>query len=133
MNFTTGLIIGLLVGWLVEWIIDWLFWRRRQKQLAGRLAAAEDEIAELNVQLAELTGATCPAVVRDRYCLEAINGIGPVFAQRLDEAGVRSFADLVAQAPARLREIVEAKYWQAVDPESWIAEARQYAQSPGGV
>jgi predicted flap endonuclease-1-like 5' DNA nuclease len=56
-----------------------------------------------------------------------INGIGPVFAKRLNEAGISSFAQLAATAPDRLREIVAAKDWQKIDPEAWIAEARQRA------
>lgn len=59
--------------------------------------------------------------------LQAIKGIGNVFARRLREAAVYSYADLAAQTPQRLAEIVQAKPWQRIEPEAWIAEARRLA------
>lgn len=56
--------------------------------------------------------------------LKVITGIGPVYEKRLKAAGVCTFATLVATAPERLLEIVNATPGLA-DTESWIAEARQ--------
>lgn len=61
-----------------------------------------------------------------------INGIGPVYEQRLFEAGIYTFAQLAAQSPARLRELVGAKSWQETETEAWIAEARQFIQDGHG-
>jgi predicted flap endonuclease-1-like 5' DNA nuclease len=61
-----------------------------------------------------------------------INGIGPVYQQRLFDAGIYTFAELAAQSPARLRELVGAKSWQETETETWIAEARQFTQAGGG-
>jgi predicted flap endonuclease-1-like 5' DNA nuclease len=61
-----------------------------------------------------------------------INGIGPVYEQRLFDAGIYTFADLAAQSPARLRELVGAKSWQETETEAWIAEARQFMQAGRG-
>ena len=61
-----------------------------------------------------------------------INGIGPVYQQRLFDAGIYTFAELAAQSPARLRELVGAKSWQETEAEAWIAEARQFMQAGGG-
>lgn len=58
--------------------------------------------------------------------LIVINGIGPVFAQRLQNAGVRTFADLAATSSERLLEIVRASPGLA-DPDSWRAQAAQLA------
>ena len=60
-----------------------------------------------------------------------INGIGPVYQQRLFDAGIYTFAALAAQSPARLRELVGAKSWQETDSEAWIAEARRFMQAGG--
>lgn len=58
--------------------------------------------------------------------LEAIHGIGPVYAGRLREAGIQTFADLATVSPDRVREIIgPTQYGQTVDAESWIAEALQ--------
>jgi predicted flap endonuclease-1-like 5' DNA nuclease len=57
-----------------------------------------------------------------------INGIGPVYQQRLFEAGVTTFDALAALSPERIRAIIKHERWQEIDPEAWIAEARQLAE-----
>jgi predicted flap endonuclease-1-like 5' DNA nuclease len=69
---------------------------------------------------------------RQRDQLIDINGIGPVYEQRLFDAGIYTFVDLAAQSPARLRELVGAKSWQETDTEAWIAEAQQFIQAGRG-
>ncbi len=59
--------------------------------------------------------------------LMAINGIGPMFAQRLKNAGITTFAQLAETPSERLLEIVRAKSWQVVDPEFWRRQAREFA------
>lgn len=61
--------------------------------------------------------------------LTEINGIGPTFARRLNEAGITSFGQLAELAPEQARAITHAAVWQA-DPADWIAEARQRMGSP---
>lgn len=56
--------------------------------------------------------------------LEIVVGIGPVFARRLQEAGVRTFADLAATSSERLLAIVRASPGLA-DPDSWREQAAQ--------
>ena len=128
MNFTMGLIIGLIVGWLVEWIIDWLFWRRRNGQLREKLAAAEAQIADLEAKLTAISSAPSRVIIKEKERLERIHGIGPVFTLRFNEAGIHTFADLAALTPERAREIIAPEDWQAIDPDLWIAQAKQFAQ-----
>lgn len=68
--------------------------------------------------------------VRPKDRLEEINGIGPVFARRLNEAGIYTFAELAELTPERVHEIVHTEEWQKIDPEAWIAGARKRAQVP---
>jgi predicted flap endonuclease-1-like 5' DNA nuclease len=70
--------------------------------------------------------------------LEEINGIGIVFAKRLNEAGIYTFAQLAEQTQERLHEIIKPESWQKIEPEKWMAEARELAakksgQTPPGV
>lgn len=58
--------------------------------------------------------------------LTLINGIGPTFAQRLNEAGVTTFAQLAALRPEQVRTMTQAAEWQG-DPEAWVEEARSRA------
>jgi len=56
-----------------------------------------------------------------------IAGIGPVFDQRLKDAGVRTFADLAARTPAEIAEIIK---WspERVERAEIIAQAQRLAQ-----
>jgi predicted flap endonuclease-1-like 5' DNA nuclease len=67
-----------------------------------------------------------------RDSLIDINGIGPVYERRLFDAGIYTFAELAAQSPEQLRELVGAKSWQDIDTEAWIAEARQFMENNPG-
>ncbi len=60
--------------------------------------------------------------------LTTINGIGPVYAQRLQEAGITTFAILATQEPAQVGKIVQIKAWQAASPAEWIAQAKELVQ-----
>jgi predicted flap endonuclease-1-like 5' DNA nuclease len=59
--------------------------------------------------------------------LEEITGIGPVFANRLRDAGIRTFHQLATLPPERIREIAQMQPWQG-DVESWIEQARERAR-----
>ena len=151
MNFWVGLIIGLILGWAIEWVIDWLFWRREEEaatvpaaasrtvdlELQGKLAALEAEKESLAARLQEALNREPQVIVQevvkevmlDRDRLQKIHGIGDVFTRRFNEAGVYTFAQLAALTPERAREIINPEEWQAIEPEQWIAEARQFAET----
>jgi predicted flap endonuclease-1-like 5' DNA nuclease len=57
-----------------------------------------------------------------------INGIGPVYEQRLLNAGVTSFEQLASMTEAQIRAIIRPEAWQNVDIPAWIAEAKVLAQ-----
>ena len=57
--------------------------------------------------------------------LDLIKGIGKVYAARLNEAGIYSFAALAEMTPERLAEIVQLREWQAGAPVEWIEQAKQ--------
>lgn len=59
--------------------------------------------------------------------LADIDGIGPVYAKRLNEAGIYSFTQLAELSAERVREIIKPEEWQKIEPEKWIAEAREQA------
>ena len=143
MNFWVGLVIGLILGWVIEWVIDWLFWRREEEaavpartidvDLQGKLAALEAEKESLAARLQEALNREPEVVVQEvikevmvkQDRLQKIHGIGDVFARRFNEAGIYSFAQLSALTPDRAHEIIDPEEWQAIEPEQWIAEAKQ--------
>lgn len=55
--------------------------------------------------------------------LTVIDGIGPTFAQRLNEAGILTYGQLANLEPDQVVEITHVANWQA-DPADWIRQAR---------
>jgi predicted flap endonuclease-1-like 5' DNA nuclease len=60
--------------------------------------------------------------------LQVINGIGPAYERRLNEAGIVTLADLAQQSPDNLRQITGIKSWHAADPQQWIDAAQTKLQ-----
>ncbi|MCE7986003.1 MAG: hypothetical protein DYG89_32905 [Caldilinea sp. CFX5] len=95
-----------------------------RSQLADALVAAKANLSDLQAKLAAQ-----PAVQTVQDQLEVIKGIGRVFAQKLNAAGIYTFADLAAQTPERLREIIgTARAGSMVQPADWIQQAGQLIQ-----
>ncbi|MCB0062113.1 MAG: DUF4332 domain-containing protein [Caldilineaceae bacterium] len=60
--------------------------------------------------------------------LEIIKGIGPIYAELLNAAGVTTFAQLAAQTPEQVHELIAVEEnSHMADVESWIAQAQQLA------
>jgi len=79
-------------------------------------------------RLAEETGtvdAIWNGVIPDD--LTRIKGIGKVFAQRLYDAGILTFADLAAKSVEELKAIIRPEGWQKLDLAAWIAQAQELA------
>jgi hypothetical protein len=53
--------------------------------------------------------------------LTQIDGIGPTFARRLEEAGITTYVQLAELSPEQAREITRVTVQS--DPADWIAEA----------
>ena len=54
--------------------------------------------------------------------LTEIKGIGPVFAERLRQAGITTFADVAKASADQLREVTQAT--SVANPDEWIEQAR---------
>jgi len=54
--------------------------------------------------------------------LTQINGIGPAYARRLNEAGITTYAQLSALTPEQVREMAQLGEWQG-EPGEWIEQA----------
>jgi predicted flap endonuclease-1-like 5' DNA nuclease len=135
MIFWLGLFAGLILGWVIEWVIDWRYWRSEyqtnvdeESRLRRELESARLEINRLQSQRTTVSESTAVAEPPSSDRLQQINGIGQVFAKRLNDAGIYTFAQLSELSIERLREIIQPQEWQAVDFASWIAQARTLAQ-----
>jgi len=61
--------------------------------------------------------------------LTVIKGIGRIYQWKLRDAGINTYQALAASTAERIRDILEVKRWQKVDPQSWIDQAKALAQS----
>jgi len=142
MIFWLGLFAGLIIGWVIEWIIDWRFWRQEQNisvdeesRLRRELEAARLEISRLQNQVSASSAPVASAPMNASISAPArsdhlpdVHGIGQVYAKRLNDAGVYTFAQLSELSVERLREIIQPQEWQSLDFASWITQARTFAQ-----
>ncbi len=103
--------------------------------LADLLRQRDDEIHSLRQQLSavdmQLDALREEAEVYQRTHpddLTVIKGIGPVYQWKLRDAGFNTHKQLAAADPDQLRRMLDVKTWQRVNVESWIEQARDWAQ-----
>jgi predicted flap endonuclease-1-like 5' DNA nuclease len=56
-----------------------------------------------------------------------IYGVGPVYEQRLLNAGITTFEQLGNMTPDEIVTVIKPASYQLIDPEAWIKEARELA------
>jgi predicted flap endonuclease-1-like 5' DNA nuclease len=98
-------------------------------RLQAQLDMARDREAAPLLHTTSAPEITTEGAAADR--LQLVNGIGNVFAQRFNDAGVYTFEQLAALGSERIVEIVQAKSWQKIDAASWIAQARELGANRG--
>ncbi|MGB0385695.1 MAG: DUF4342 domain-containing protein [Ardenticatenaceae bacterium] len=92
-----------------------------------RPESEEAPTSEVEVEV-EIEPAT-PAEEPEADQLEHIRGIGKVFAGRLRDAGIQTFAELAELTPERISEIVsEEKSVPISETQEWIDEARELSK-----
>ena len=60
--------------------------------------------------------------------LTVIKGIGAVYQWKLRDAGFNTYKQLAEADPDQMRRMLDVKNWQRVNVESWIDQARDWAQ-----
>ena len=108
-NFWIGFIVSTIA-------VAWLYWLWKRYREATPEPLIIDRVIKERLKIAQETR---PDAEPD--ALEEIRGIGPVFAKRLNEAGILTFTQLAESEPIELREIVGSTPW---DTAEWIEEAR---------
>lgn len=126
-----GFVGGLFFG-------EWLAQREEQKPVLERPAAAtEPTFRPANIPLPAEPPKTIPKSPQPAPQIElppsektaeddltTIKGIGPTFAKRLKEAGIKTFKQVAEADPERLRQITKIRDWQRPSAEEWIEEAQ---------
>jgi predicted flap endonuclease-1-like 5' DNA nuclease len=126
-------------GWAVtilslELLVLWLWLRRRSQISTSQVAREQTEILLPEIETATLETATpsetteggptkpVPAKVSEK--LERIEGIGPKVAGLLNEAGIRTYAQLAETDVGHLRQIMQANRLNFINPATWPEQAR---------
>lgn len=84
--------------------------------VAGLVGLLFDQVYEAEAEVEEV------ARESEADDLTTINGIGPTFARRLNEAGVFTFAQLASLTPEEVVTHTHVAEWQG-DPVNWINQA----------
>ena len=132
MNVVAMFVLGLLLGWLAEWAIDWVYWRGRIETITRENTDLRGQIALLEAKKnpPRLSAKNVPLIDRDgSHNFQAIKGVGPVFAKRLKDAGVRTFEELSRLKPRELEEILGDLYRRFFSKqETILAQAKEFAK-----
>ena len=132
MNVLAMFVLGLLFGWLAEWAIDWYYWRGRIRQIAHENTGLQDRIAALEARATPipLSAKKVPLIdAEGNHNFQAIKGVGPVFAKRLKDAGILTFAQLSNLKTKQLEEILGTLYKRFFSKqETILAQAREFAR-----
>jgi len=127
-NFLIGLLIGALVA-LIVW-----YWQKSTRAedgalaLLDRLKDAERKAREMGEGRVRGETATSTALSAGVFLsaddLQQVKGVGPVFAERLQSAGIATFAHLAALTAEKLAGILDIQEGRA---GNILAEAKQFA------
>jgi len=131
MNIIAVFILGVLIGWIVEWILDWFYWRGRIQKAANENTELKEHINSIEKKLSEniTPSVTTPLTNRKgKDNFQAINGIGPVFSKRLNEAGIQTFDQLSKLSTKDLEGILGTSFKRFFSEENTIAaQAKEFA------
>ena len=133
--FLTGFVLAAaLIGW-------WLWQRQQDEQpafapgrsrsapraRAPRREAPQGEVSRSEAPQDEAQRDETASDEAAADSLQEIRGIGDVYARRLREAGIRTFADLAALTPDEAHSLAEAR--PQADTADWIEQANELASS----
>jgi len=132
MNIIAIFILGVLIGWTIEWILDWFYWRGRINKATNENDELKERIISLEEEINKSPDPfiTTPLTNRSgRDNLQAINGIGPAFTKRLNEAGIHTFEQLSKLSSKDMERILGTLFKRFFSEDNTIiAQAKEYAK-----
>ncbi len=134
-------LFGRLVwfGWAatilsLELLVLWLWLRRRSENIAAPVTWEHPEILLPEIETAPPvkvapaaateSSRSKPAPQESAERLERIEGIGPKVASLLNQAGIRTFAQLAEAEVDRLSQILQENRLNFINPSTWPKQAR---------
>ncbi|MCP4359097.1 MAG: hypothetical protein GY796_13865 [Chloroflexi bacterium] len=102
-------------------VVETQFLRKKLIEADEKLETADSQIEALQEKL---TAVQDQMQYSGKNQLQIIRGIGPAYARRLNEAGVKTLSDLAEIDPEKIKEIIGLKPWQNVETADWVREAK---------
>jgi len=116
---------GLKLGFLVAVVVWWWLQNEDGESKSAKedriILTIDDEVPPIPKKAAPKPKAKPKAIEPDD--LTQVDGIGPKYALVLNEAGVKTFAQLASMDSDAVREIFRATGGRAPDPSGWIEQA----------
>jgi predicted flap endonuclease-1-like 5' DNA nuclease len=110
MRRLASLIIGLAAGSLFILLLYLILRPKGRKSVRLLIQSVQEDVGMV------------PEIPAENDNLEAIIGIGPAYARKLNEAGIQTYAGLAKTSPDRITEIIGPRA-RPSDVDSWIAQA----------
>ena len=118
--------VVILILLLLFLAIIWYLQRRSEKKSES---ADTSESAYPGTTAAPVDAPSDVAPEAGSDDLTQIKGIGPTYAQKLQAAGISTFAQLAALTASQLDDIIDAPDWRDSDYQDWIDQAKELSQS----
>ena len=154
-----GVLIGWLVEWVIDWFY-WRqrmqafmegnpHWEkenirleaenttltREHKKLDDENAVLKERLAEFEDEISRIRASAMIGHLLHKdgtHNLQAIKGIGPAFAKRLNEAGIHTFEQLGQLTPQDMEKILGTLFKRFFSKENTIlAQAKEFAKTVG--
>jgi predicted flap endonuclease-1-like 5' DNA nuclease len=105
---------------------------REHKKLDEENSTLKECIADLEAEISQIKAAAIIGHLLNKdgtHNIEAIKGIGPAFAKRLNEAGILTFEQLAQLTPQDMEKILGTLYKRFFSKENTIlAQAQEFAK-----
>lgn len=120
--------IAMTIGAVGGGYLGWQYMRERLPTQAEESATVPEPAVE-GISIVTVDEPITPEPLGiEQDNLQKIKGIGPVYAERLQTAGIQTFAQLAELSDGQIREIIGPMHsGNMIEPESWLSEARQLA------
>lgn len=105
--------------------------RVREAELQRRLQTATAQPASEATPAKDAASATARLSAETRSDdLKRITGVGPIYEQRMHDAGVHTFEQLARASTDELEEIIQPPAWVHIDFSEWRQQAHELAAQP---
>ena len=113
-RFLNGLLFGIIIGAVLAWLYD-------------RYLCSQPETVPARPTPTKVPPVQVPSDTVKPSDFAVLNGVGAVFAERLHQAGIHTFADLARLTPEEVAERCDVPVWR-IQRDDWTGQAAAQVQ-----